>query len=77
MLCSKGNDVPIKTSAMVNSKWYWVDQKISRFLLELRTIPYLLSISLFKNYFECLFVCSESSLQSSNVCFQVCSDNVR
>ena len=31
----------------------------------------------FKNYFECSFVSSECSLQSSNVCFEVRSDNLR
>ena len=30
-----------------------------------------------KNYCECSFVNSECSLQSSNVCFEVRSDNLR
>ena len=33
--------------------------------------------SLLKNHFECSFVSSECSLQSSNVCFEVRSDNLR
>ena len=33
--------------------------------------------SLLKNQFECSFVSSEGSLQSSNVCFEVRSDNLR
>ena len=32
---------------------------------------------LLKNYSECLFVSLECSLQSSDVCFEVCSDNVQ
>ena len=32
---------------------------------------------LLKNYSECLFVSSECSLQSSDVCFEVCSDDVQ
>ena len=33
--------------------------------------------SLLKNHFECSFVSSECWLQSSNVCFEVRSDNLR
>ena len=33
--------------------------------------------SLLKNHFECSFVSSECSLQSSNVCFEVRSDSLR
>ena len=33
--------------------------------------------SLLKNHFECSFVSSECSLQSSNVCFEVRSEYLR
>ena len=33
--------------------------------------------SLLKNHFECSFVSSKCSLQSSNVCLEVRSDNLR
>ena len=44
-----------------------LDEILSKFTLDFN--------SLLKNHFECSFVSSECSLQSSNVCFEVRSDN--
>ena len=47
-------------------------------LVKIPILAYTLNFSsLLKNHFECSFVSSECSLQSSNVCFKVRSDNLR